>query len=239
MEDTIQDIFQYLPIKYLSQNDAYYFEFLKDSVVQNYSNKNYNFAIISLHIIYMGIVYQYLYRIYRADVNRFKNVLIGFFHDIFQGRSEDFSSLSWQNFSVIPEKTICEFYRVVGMNKDKIGVLKKVISDRNDIMHATGSFIGEELTFDDGLKKYMNCLDIIHKACTKENTNLFLNYIKGVEININSIDDVLLYIEDDFIKRYMLNYCVVLQIAEISKEGYPKDKKVFYDALQEYIGSNQ
>ncbi len=65
--ETAYQIFEYLPIKYRNPSDADYFSFLVHSVDQNYHAENYHFAVVALHMIYMGIVYHYIYGIFRAD----------------------------------------------------------------------------------------------------------------------------------------------------------------------------
>ena len=66
--DTAQQIFEYLPLKYKNPSDTEYFDFLKNSVEQNCDAENYHFGVAALHMIYMGIVYHYIYGIFRAGI---------------------------------------------------------------------------------------------------------------------------------------------------------------------------
>jgi len=100
--ETAYQIFEYLPLKYKNSSDADYFSFLVHSVDQNYQAENYHFAVVALHMIYMGIVYHYIYGIFRADPKRFEYVLIGF-HDRLQVKEID--NISWHSFSNENEST--------------------------------------------------------------------------------------------------------------------------------------
>ncbi len=101
--ETASQIFEYLPLKYKNPSDTDYFSFPAHSVEQNYKAENCHFAIVALHMIYMGIVYHYIYGIFRADKKRFEYVLIGF-HDRLQVKEID--NISWHSFSNENESTI-------------------------------------------------------------------------------------------------------------------------------------
>ena len=88
-------IFEYPPLKYKNPSDVNYFAFLMHSVDQNYQAENFHFAVVFLHMIYMGIVYHYIYGIFRADQKWFAYVLIGF-HDRLQVKEID--NISWYPF---------------------------------------------------------------------------------------------------------------------------------------------
>ena len=62
-------IFEYLPLKYKNPSDTDYFSFPAHSVEQNCKAKNYHFSVVSLHMIYMGIVYHDIYGIFPASCN--------------------------------------------------------------------------------------------------------------------------------------------------------------------------
>lgn len=139
--ETAYQIFEYLPIKYKNPSDADYFSFLVHSIDQNYRAENYHFAVAAPHMIYMGIVYHYIYGIFRVDQKRFEYVLIGF-HDRLQVK--EINNISWHSFSNENESTIFQFYRAASIPNDQIGNLKAPVKKRNDILHTNGIYLTSE-----------------------------------------------------------------------------------------------
>jgi len=227
--ETAYQIFNYLPLKYKNPTDAEYFDFLVQSVEQNYEAQNYHFAIVALHMIYMGIVYQYTYGIFRADPKRFEYVLIGF-HDHLQIR--DINELSWHSFSNENESTIFQFYLAVGIPKDEIGKLKAPVKQRNDILHANGTFITNEEEFEGQSQTYLSNLEKIHKYCAKEYEKLFFQFLDQIKIEIFDENEALQYIEDDFIPEFNINSVIINTFSKIAKERYLMEKQVFYSAIR-------
>lgn len=120
-------ILEYLPLAYKNSADLEYFNFLIHSVQQNYEAENYHFALVALHMIYMGIVYHYIYGIFRADKERFKLVLIGFERFLENKNVDSFDNLSWHNFSIINEAQIFQFYKTVGVLDEDIKTFKNPV----------------------------------------------------------------------------------------------------------------
>jgi len=152
---TAYQIFEYLPLAYKNPSDLDYFNFLTHSVEQNYEIENYHFAIVALHMIYMGIVYHYIYGIFRADKKRFDYALIGFHEFLKNHGVNDCSNLSWHNFSIINESQIFQFYRAVGISKGDITLLKKPVQTRNDMLHTNGTYLSNEEDFEEKANIYL------------------------------------------------------------------------------------
>ncbi len=233
---TAYQIFEYLPLKYKNPTDAEYFEFLVNSVEQNYEAENYHFALVALHMIYMGIVYHYIYGIYRADKNRFEYVLIGFHDSLKKGRVKDFSELSWHIFSVINESTIFQFFRAVGFPVNDIGNLKAPVSKRNDILHTNGIFIQTEKEFETQSKQYLKNLEKIHTHCIQEYKSLFFQFLNDQKFGMNTVDEAIQYLEENFIKEFGINIKILEDIHySIPKSQYPQNKKRFFQAIEKII----
>jgi len=234
--DTAQQIFEYLPLKYKNPSDTEYFNFLKNSVKQNYNAQNYHFGVVALHMIYMGIVYHYIYGIFRADKKRFEYVLIGF-HDRLKDRAKvsNFDNLSWHNFSVIDEAPIFQFYRAVGIPHDQIGTLKSPVKKRNDILHTNGKHLSTEEDFEERSKIYLQNLEKIHAFCKPEYKKLFFQFLNDIKIEIANEDEAQGYFEQDFINEYGISQKIISQLTEISETEYPMDKKIFFEVLKRYI----
>ena len=230
--ETAYQISEYLPLKYKNPSDADYFAFLVNSVEQNYQAGNYHFAVVALHMIYMGIVYHYIYGIFRADKKRFEYVLIGF-HDRLQVKEVD--NISWHSFSNENESTIFQFYRAVGISNDQIGNLKAPVKKRNDILHTNGIYLAGEEDFEERSQKYLQNLEKIHQFCVDEYTTLFFQFLDEIKIDIEDKIEAVQYIEEDFIQEFGINSIIIRSLSKIDESEYPEEKKLFCFALQEKV----
>jgi hypothetical protein len=230
--ETIYEMFEYLPLQYKEPSDLEYFEFLKSSVLQNYEAKNYHFALVAVHMIYMGIVYHYIYAISKADKKRFDYVLIGFHDSLENKKVKDFENLSWHNFSIINESTIFQFYRAVGITKGDIKILKKPVSERNDITHSNGSFVSEESEFEKRLEKYLQNMVKIDDFCRDEYLKLYNKFLRSIKIKILDESEALGYLEQDFIKEYGVNIKTIKWLSRIKKGDYPKNVNILFNTLK-------
>jgi len=233
--DTAYQIFEYLPLGYKNPSDMDYFDFLIHSVQQNYEAENYHFAVVALHMIYMGIVYHYIYGIFRADKKRFEYVLIGFHDFLEKNKVKDFENLSWHNFSIINESQIFQFYRAVGISKGDISILKKPVGERNDILHTNGKHLSSESDFEERSQVYLENLEKINQFCKPEYEKLFFDFLNDIEIEIEDKSEANEYFEQDFIKEYGINSKNIEQLSKIKKSQYPTNKKVFYNVIQKKI----
>lgn len=232
--ETAYQISEYLPLKYKNPSDADYFAFLFHSVEQNYQAGNYHFAVVALHMIYMGVVYHYIYGILRADKKRFEYVLIGF-HDRLQVKDVD--NISWHSFSNENESTIFQFYRAVGIPNDQIGNLKAPVKKRNDILHANGIYLTSEEDFEERSQKYLQNLEKIHQFCVDEYTMLFFQFLDEIKIDIEDKIEAAQYIEEDFIQEFGINSIIIRSLSKIDESEYPEEKKLFHSVLQEKVGT--
>ena len=232
--ETAYQIFEYLPLKYKNPSDADYFSFLVHSVDQNYQAENYHFAVVALHMIYMGVVYHYIYGIFRADPKRFEYVLIGF-HDRLQVKGTD--NISWHSFSNENESTIFQFYRAVGIPNDQIGNLKAPVKKRNDILHTNGIYLTSENDFEERSQKYLQNLEKIHQFCADEYKALFIRFLDDIKVDVEDETEAAQYLEEDFIQEFGINSIIIQTISKIEESEYPEEKKLFYSAIQKKVES--
>lgn len=224
MYENVQEILEYLPLAHKRQGDYDYFNFLIDSVQKNYDAENYHFSLVAIHMIYMGIVYHYIYGIYKADKKRFDYVLIGF-HDMLKndGEVSDFNDMSWQNFSVINESTIFQFYRAVGISNDQIGNLKNPVKTRNDYLHANGTYLSNEEDFEKQVQVYLKNLEKIHQFCFNEYRILFSKFLGEIKIEIQDEGEAGEYLNNDFVRENGAN---IIILRDLLKDSYTKGKNI-------------
>jgi len=233
--DETYNIFDYVPWYYKSPTDEKYFSFLFNSIQQNYNAKNYHFALVALHMVYMGVVYHYIYAISKADPKRFEHVLIGFHSFLERKESKDFDDLAWQDFSLISESNIFQFYRAVGIPKDQIGDLKKPVEKRNDMLHANGIYLSQPEEFADQSQRYRKNLEKIHKFCFPEYQSLFSKFLDEFKIEPQDEREALEYLEQDFIRKYNLNHKTLVDLAEQKNSSKKKVSILFHDLLKKSL----
>ena len=227
--DSVYQILEYLPLRYKNEADFNYFSFLAKSVEQNYNAGNFHFAVIALHMIYMGIVYHYIYGIYRADKTRFDCVLIGF-HEKLKIKSND--DISWQTFSKENESVIFQFYRAVGIPNDLIGDLKSPVQTRNTYLHANGAYLDSSEGFEKLSIAYLRNLNKIDDFCMGEYKKLYFSFIDEIMIDVEDMEEASQYIDTDFIQEFGINNIILKELCKIKDSEYPDSKKIFYYAIK-------
>lgn len=227
--ETANEIFKYLPLQYKEPSDTVYFDFLKNSVIQNFEAENYHFALVALHMIYMGIVYQYIYGFYKSHPKRFSYTLIGFYKKLDIKKITD---LTWHSFARENESTIFEFYRAIGVPVDKIGNLKTPVKDRNDLVHTNGVQIFDKMTFLKQVEKYLQNLEIIHSYAKDEYLKLYKKFYTSIKIKFIDVSEAFTYLEQDFIREYNVNLIILQNLQKIRKKDYPKKINLLFNALK-------
>jgi len=230
--EQLYEIDKFVPVYFSSPDDKEYFAFLRHSIEQNYEAQNYHFSLVAMHMMYMGIVYHYIFWIYKADPKRFDHILIGF-HDALQITSID--SISWHMFVGCGESNIFQFYRAVGIPKDQIGNLKQPVKVRNDMLHANGKFLSSIEDYDLKTNEYLRYLHKIHNYCKDELKSLFFVFLDSIELKIETEDEAKGYIKQELLQKYNLNQVTIENLSKIGHTTYtgrPINAKIIKGALK-------
>lgn len=228
----------YLPWKYKITNDSNYFDNLvSDGVYYNINNQpmsgSVHLALGAMHMIFMGVVYNYLIVLNNAFPSEFSLTLIGFHHVV---KKEECNELSWHDFSLISERSILDFFRGVGMNKSNIGKIKEMVDRRNDLMHTNGVYIDDIEKFEEYSKKYLECSEMINQKCFNGVKKLFFDFVKSIKVQFNDDAEAMEYIAEYFSKEYGISPRALDLLKRIKIEEYPDNlnKKLIYDGLKRY-----
>ena len=230
----------YLPYKYKFDLDKEYFKFLAKAVTINYKNECFHFSILGLHMIYMGIIYQYLLGVSRVDKIRFNHVLIGFHHKFEEKplKIKDIKDINWHHLSEINESTIFEFYRVFEGLEDRIKDFKKLVKIRNDLSHSKGT----TATIDDFNKYSVKCLKnlkTINQACENEYKKLFNSYLKEDKLpekDLNDKDVLHEYMETNFIAKHNINIEMVKVLSQIEQTD---ENEIYIERFKDIVQSSE
>jgi hypothetical protein len=227
-------IFDYLPLSFRSEEQQKYIEFLWDAFESNYKNKKYQFAFLAYHMLYMCFIYFNLWQIKKNRSGDFQNALIGFAKE-----EEDILSMSSPfNFSVIREKTVFRFLKLLGCNNQKIGSFSKIVDDRNDIAHSNGNvFYNEQESIDAKIEETLGFVEEIQQ-CTKpmilECLKEFLSISLDAETREYGEDKEQIreaLIHENYFSRKDIEYCLQFDINSISTEPHFAEKKALFDTF--------
>ena len=135
----------YLPLSFQTPKEQEYIEFLWDAFQSNYENKKFQFAFLAYHVLAMSIVYFNIWQIKQAEPKYFAMGLIGFAKD----EKSLLAATSPFAFSVVPERTMLRFLKLIACDNGKIGTYAKLVDDRNDAAHSNGNiFYSEQSALD-------------------------------------------------------------------------------------------
>ncbi len=135
MEDALE-LSNYLPLSFKSVKEEEYIQFLWDTFETNYTYGKYQFAFLAYHMLTMSFVYFNIWQIKQSVPEDFEKGLIGFGKDMEKGLLTATSPFS---FSVVPERTMLRFLKLIACDNGKIGTYAKLVDDRNETAHPNGN----------------------------------------------------------------------------------------------------
>jgi hypothetical protein len=148
----------YLPLSFKTESEQEYIEFLWDAFQSNCDGGSHQFAFLAYHMLMMSFVLFKLWQIKIARPTDFKMGLIGF------ARDEDrlLSATSPFAFSVVPERTMIRFLKIIACDNGEIGTYAKLVDVRNETAHPNGNiFFSTEAALDAKISEILRVVDEI------------------------------------------------------------------------------
>jgi hypothetical protein len=153
------ELANYLPLSFKTQSEEDYVRFLWEAFESNYENGKYQFSFLAYHMLTMSFVYFNIWQIKQSVPEDFEKGLIGFGKDIEKGLLTATSPFS---FSVVPERTMLRFLKLIACDNGKIGTYAKLVDDRNESAHPNGHiFYSSETAFDIKIREILRVVDEI------------------------------------------------------------------------------
>jgi len=158
MEEALE-LANYLPLSFKTRSEEDYIRFLWEAFESNYENGKYQFAFLAYHMLTMSFVYFNIWQIKQSVPGDFEKGLIGFGKDIEKGLLTATSPFS---FSVVPERTMLRFLKLIACDNGKIGTYAKLVDDRNESAHPNGNiFFSTPAAFDTKIREILRVVDEI------------------------------------------------------------------------------
>ena len=136
MDDALE-LLDYLPVSLKVPSEQEYVSFLWEAFEMNYAGEKYHFAFLAYHLLMMSFVYFNIWQIKLALPIDFQKSLIGFARE----ENELLKATSPFSFSVVNERTVLRFLRLIGCDNDRIRSYASLVDDRNKAAHPTGSIL--------------------------------------------------------------------------------------------------
>lgn len=155
----------FLPLSFKSPKEQEYIEFLWEAFEANCQAEKYQFAFLAYHMLTMSFVYFNIWQIKQTEPEDFKKGMIGFA----QNEKVLLEATSPFAFSIVPERTMLRFLKLIQCDNGKIGTYAKLVDDRNDTAHPNGNiFYSEPSALDLKVREILRVVDEIqtHSAPT-------------------------------------------------------------------------
>jgi hypothetical protein len=166
MDDAFE-LASYLPLSFKTPKEQEYIDFLWDAFESNYTNGKYQFAFLAYHMLTMSFVYFNIWQIKQTMPEDFRKGLIGFARD----ENVLLEATSPFVFSIVPERTMLRFLKLIACNNSEIGTYAKLVDDRNETAHPNGQIIySTQTALDTKITEVLRIVDEIqtHSKCIVE-----------------------------------------------------------------------
>ena len=230
----------YLPISFKAPGERDYVSFLWESFETNYANGKFQFAFLAYHMLLMSFVYFNIWQIKQAWPKSFEKSLIGFGKDT---ENELLNATSPFALSVVRERTVMRFLKLVGSKNSEIGVYAKLVDERNAVAHANGNiFFNDQVALGRKIADVLHAVKEIqaHSQSTIENRyrEFLLQSDDPEQREYSDAEDQIreVLIHDNYMSHEDVDFCVGFDISELNKRDEFDEIKSLHDVLCEVYG---
>lgn len=133
MDDALP-ILEYLPNSFRELGEEEYISFLWGAFASNYEHESYQFAMLPYHMLYMSFVYFSVWQIKLMRAKDFEHASIF----VPQKERDILKATSPFTFSVVNERSIFRFLKLIGCEDQHTGPFAKLVDERNELAHSSG-----------------------------------------------------------------------------------------------------
>ncbi|MEP1152188.1 MAG: hypothetical protein ABJH08_10715 [Balneola sp.] len=222
MEEGLE-LAKYLPESYKSIPDTEYMQFLWEAYQTNYEAGKYQFAYLSLHMLFMSFVYFNVWQIKEALEDDFRKALT------FKDRIEDgfIAAESPFGFWKENERTIIGFFRLIGCPKVKVSEFRKLVDVRNKLAHTSGNiYFANESSFLDKVHQLVSCTQEMQDYSRGIIQDIYKDFISDswdeeereyIDLNDQFREGL---IHKYFLSEADIKFCLEFDIKSLSKEEH-------------------
>ncbi|MCY3712955.1 MAG: hypothetical protein OXH02_06665 [Gemmatimonadetes bacterium] len=240
MDEAIE-LVDYLPVYFKTSEEQQYVSSLWETFEENYQHGKYQFALLAYHMLMMSFVYFNIWQIKKTRPDDFTKGLIGFNRNV---ESEILKGTSPFSLSVVNEKIVFRFLKLIGCDNDRMGRYSKLVEVRNDAAHANGhSYFVMQSQLDEQIRRVLSAVVEIQAQshpvilhCYKEFLALSCNVDeREYQDEKDQIREILIH--ENYMSRKDLELCVNLDTAGLNYDN--KDcVNVLHETLREMYESD-
>lgn len=245
--DELFKMLEYLPEEYADETEEKYIDAVMLAAQTSYENGLYQFAYVQYHMLFMTAVYYAILKVSIFHEEELKKAL----YYLLKDRYADFwketntknGNLYFGSFALINESDVFLLLRVVGLDNNLLGELKKLVEERNKYAHANGQL---QLTSDELFMDALNSYNAkIQKVVELLKCDLIEFYKKTISDSDFYDPDIRAYLDPDeqmnqeFIKEYSLsrtelNWLRKIRLSDFEGCEGEKEIKTLHSALIHY-----
>ncbi len=159
MEDALE-MNEFLPISFKTIEEGEYVAFLWSSFESNFTQRKFQFAYLAFHMLAMSIVYFKIWQIKHARPEEFRRALIGFSN---HEEKDILKTTSPFTFSMVSERRVFRFLKLVGCDNGQIGNYARLVDDRNEMAHPNGHiYVKSQDQLDAKIRNILRVMSDIH-----------------------------------------------------------------------------
>jgi hypothetical protein len=176
----------FLPINPSDEEDVInYIRNVTNIISINYKYEQYQFAYFGIHLLLMTYIYCTAWKISQIEPERYRDAIV--FARSYAGRENDLKIEevgSIFSYSLIPEKDIAKFFKIIDLDKSQVKRINDLVSERDFMAHATGQFeIVTEEIFSAKAKNMLLVFEGIHRCMIRQirkwYSEVLLSFCKG------------------------------------------------------------
>jgi hypothetical protein len=238
---------EYLPEEFEDDNEEKYIDALMLAAQTSYENGLYQFAYVQYHMLFMTAVYYAILKVTVFHEEELKKAL----YYLLKDRYSDFwketntknGKLYFGSFAIINESDVFMLLRVVGLDNNLLGELKKLVEERNRYAHANGQLqLTSDELFMEALNSYNNKVQRVVELLKND---LIAFYKKTISDPDFYDPDIRAYLDPDeqmiqeFIKEYSLSRVELNWLRKIPLSDFDgctggTEIKTIHSALKHY-----
>ncbi len=211
--DELFEMLDYLPEEFQDETEEQYIDALMLATQTSYENGLYQFAYVQLHMLFMTAVYYALLKVSLLHKEEMDTALFYLmkdrFPDFYAPSNTKGGKLYFGSFSIINESDVFMLLRIVGMDSDLQGQLKKLVEKRNVYAHANGQLrlTSEDLFLSD-IKEYNRKIKAVYALLKGQITELYFSIVTDptfYDPEIRAYTEPREQIEQELVRQYALS----------------------------------
>jgi len=235
------ELSNYLPLSFKTSSEQNYIAFLWEAFETNYTHCKYQFAFLAYHMLAMSFVYFNIWQIKQARPEDFEKALIGFGKDVEQSLLNATSPFV---FSMVNERTILRFLKLIACDNSKIGTYAKLVDDRNDTTHPNGNiFFNTQAALDAKIHEILRAVNEIqsHSEPIIEHAyrEFLLHNCNPEEREYFEATDQIreMFIHTNYLSQKDIEICLKLDLDSFAEHQQQKSIHELHDALKAEYGA--